>query len=253
MPPEKKKPVTLKDVMFSPENIYLRNPSVEKVVKGLGCNSSVQKIFSSIPVSGDDFYNSVLHELKCKAFSIALVLRDTLGDERVPWYGGLSSALRDWHKINLSVKSYKKLVPLHLCMDVVLKSCENVCPSKGTLQEHWSAVLQDRYATDLTDVWDYPEQERIVLLCRRLQLVGGDKPFYLKHDYLANLLNCSREFVSSQLRILAGLGFIYRVSSGHQGRCSTYYFIAEENPDRFKVQREIVRKLIKEKGKKYAT
>ena len=124
---------------------------------------------------------------------------------------------------------------------------DNLIPYE-TLAEHWNAILPESYKTDLMDVWDYPEHERIVLLCRRLQLVGGNKPFYIKHSCLARLVGCSLEFVSSQLRILAGLGFIYRVSAGHQGRCSTYYFIAEEKPDRFKVQREIVRKLIKEKG-----
>ena len=116
-----------------------------------------------------------------------------------------------------------------------------------TLRGHWNAVVKCNVPPVWTEPvnWDYPESEFIILLCRSLQIVSGDKVFILKHKSLAEIIGHPEQFVNMQLEILELDGFIFRTFRGTKGRASEYRYIAKEIPDKFKSHRDIVSKLQK--------
>jgi len=244
MPPSKIKPFTRECIIQCP---YRKNPKVEGLILKLGIKSSVQNVFSSLPVTGDTFYISVLQEFKSKAFDIARVLCQTIGNEKVPWYGNLTNDIRLWHENNCKVSIYNKRVPQGLCVDIFITSCKYIRPAESSLLEHWNLLKEYKIPPVWVNTikWDYPESELIVLLCRNLQMTAGNKVFVLKHKALASIMRCTQRFVSTQLEILELDGFIFRTFRGTKGRASEYRYIAKEIPDKFKSHRDIVSKLQK--------
>ena len=250
MPPKKSKPFTREDVI---QCSYRKNPEVENVIRGLGVNSSLRKIFSSLTVSGDKFYDGVLQEFKSKVFDLARVLCNTMNNEKVPWYGGLTNDIRTWHKTNCKATGYSEKISQGLCLEVFITSCKSIRPKEASLRDYWNLARNGGVPPIFANPveWDYPENEFIVYLCRNLQVAAGDKSFVLKHKSLADAVGCSQKFVNTQLEILELDGFIFRTFRGTKGRASEYRYIAKEVPDKFKSHRDIVNNL--KRGKKYAT
>jgi hypothetical protein len=73
--------------------------------------------------------------------------------------------------------------------------------------------------------YDVIEVRRLIVLCRALQKVAGDKPFFLTCRTAGQLLGISHVLANKWLRLLVIEEVLSQVSVGTQGKASRYRYL----------------------------
>ncbi len=76
-------------------------------------------------------------------------------------------------------------------------------------------------------IFDNPKARLLYGICRELQLVVGEQPFFLSTDTVAELLSVSKKTAWAWLKTLEHERVIELVYKGHTGRASEYRFIEQ--------------------------
>ncbi|NUQ60906.1 MAG: bifunctional DNA primase/polymerase [Pirellulales bacterium] len=146
----------------------------------------------------------------------------------VPEVAGLQAAaletvLKEWHCLSLPYIGTKDFATswLEFCV-----AWERVRYPAGVspVADAWEAAVAAGAPPEVAS-WDNPQLGLLAALCRELQRLQGDRPFYLDASTAGNLVGVDRTIAWRWLRGLASAGILELVRSGSRGRANEYRYL----------------------------